>query len=512
MSTLPRYAGYRWLRESFALIAPDHKIEHLIGSVGARTTHETFGDTQLCRVSRQYEPGDEPLSQLVFALKYQGVNLPIMKGVFSRLSPNDVAQFVLDTPTGKYHRLIWFYAEFLTGQTVPIPDVTQGGYVDALDPDKYFTGPATNSKRHRVRNNLLGTPEFCPVIRRTDAITAFEASQLDLEITDLINHFDPEMISRSVNYLYSKETKASYDIEREDASSQKIRRFLTTLSQAGRVPLSHEQMVRVQNTVVEPRFAEEAYRNDRQVYIGETRRFMGQPYENIHFVAARAQDVQSMMDGLVTMAASLRGSEVPAAVQAAALSFGFVYIHPFEDGNGRTHRYLIHDTLAANRFTPEGVVIPVSTAILGDMRRYDESLEAFSKDVMTRVDYNLDEDGNMTVNNDLSDLYRYPDLTQQTEYLCWAIKKAVEEDFVAELSYLSRYDRAREAIAQIVDLPNRDENLLLNCLAQNCGVLSLRKREKHFNYLSDAEIRAIEDAFQFAWELQSQDVDAPAPG
>ena len=27
-------------------------------------------------------------------------------------------------------------------------------------------------------------------------------------------------------------------------------------------------------------------------------------------------------------------------VAAAVLAFGFVYVHPFEDGNGRIHRYL----------------------------------------------------------------------------------------------------------------------------------------------------------------------------
>ena len=29
-------------------------------------------------------------------------------------------------------------------------------------------------------------------------------------------------------------------------------------------------------------------------------------------------------------------------VKAAAAAFGFVYLHPFMDGNGRLHRFLIH--------------------------------------------------------------------------------------------------------------------------------------------------------------------------
>ncbi|WP_434725632.1 Fic family protein [Mesorhizobium sp. RIZ17] len=39
-----------------------------------------------------------------------------------------------------------------------------------------------------------------------------------------------------------------------------------------------------------------------------------------------------------------------AVVAAAIFAFGFVYIHPFEDGNGRIHRYLIHHVLAMHRF------------------------------------------------------------------------------------------------------------------------------------------------------------------
>ena len=41
-------------------------------------------------------------------------------------------------------------------------------------------------------------------------------------------------------------------------------------------------------------------------------------------------------------------------IHSAAVAFGFVFIHPFMDGNGPLHRYLIHEELsviitAANR-------------------------------------------------------------------------------------------------------------------------------------------------------------------
>ena len=45
-------------------------------------------------------------------------------------------------------------------------------------------------------------------------------------------------------------------------------------------------------------------------------------------------------------------------IAAAILAFGFVYVHPFDDGNGRIHRYLIHHVLARREFSPAGVVFP----------------------------------------------------------------------------------------------------------------------------------------------------------
>jgi Fic family protein len=53
-----------------------------------------------------------------------------------------------------------------------------------------------------------------------------------------------------------------------------------------------------------------------------------------------------------------------AVLAAAVLAFGFVYIHPFEDGNGRLHRYLMHHVLAERGFNPPGLVFPVSAVIL----------------------------------------------------------------------------------------------------------------------------------------------------
>ncbi len=52
------------------------------------------------------------------------------------------------------------------GKTLEIPDLKTGTYVEIVNPKLQFTGSSINSTRHRIKNNLPGTPEFCPMIRK----------------------------------------------------------------------------------------------------------------------------------------------------------------------------------------------------------------------------------------------------------------------------------------------------------------------------------------------------------
>lgn len=75
-----------------------------------------------------------------------------------------------------------------------------------------------------------------------------------------------------------------------------------------------------------------------------------------------------------------------AVIAAAVLAFGFVYVHPFVDGNGRLHRYLIHHVLAERGYNPASLVFPVSAAILERIDEYRAVLEDYSKRLMQVID------------------------------------------------------------------------------------------------------------------------------
>ncbi|WP_109072878.1 MULTISPECIES: hypothetical protein [unclassified Azospirillum] len=86
-------------------------------------------------------------------------------------------------------------------------------YTPALLPDKHIVLPGGPSRRHRVTDNLLGTPSLCPVIRRTPQIEALLRSGIREEAAVLVRGCDPQILARAINYLYTKETKETFAVE-----------------------------------------------------------------------------------------------------------------------------------------------------------------------------------------------------------------------------------------------------------------------------------------------------------
>ncbi len=202
------------------------------------------------------------------------------------------------------------------------------------------------------------------------------------------------------------------------------------------------------------------------------------------------------MAGLIGTHKAMESGGVPAVVHAATVAYGFVFIHPFEDGNGRIHRFLIHNILARCGFSPAGVMLPVSAAMLKNPAEYDASLEAFSRPLMALVEYSLDNQGKMTVTNDVQRWYAYQDMTLQVEALFRFIDRTVSTELVEELNFIENYDRTKSAIQKIVDLPDQKIDLFIRFCLQNNGHLSARKRSSHFSMLTGEEIGRMEAAMQ----------------
>jgi hypothetical protein len=214
----------------------------------------------------------------------------------------------------------------------------------------------------------------------------------------------------------------------------------------------------------------------------------------VHYVCPKPDDLPELMEGLLTAHRVMREGAVPAVVHAAAISYGFVFMHPFEDGNGRIHRFLIHNILSVRGVVPQGLMFPVSAAMLKNPTLYDNSLEAFSKPLMRLVEYDLDDLGQMSVPGETGRLYRYIDMTAQAEALSDFVQGTIDHELVEELDFLKNYDRTRQAIQETVDMPDRLIDLFIQFCLQNNGRLSARKKAAHFDFLTDDEVASMERA------------------
>jgi hypothetical protein len=111
-----------------------------------------------------------PLDHVEFSLKYDDLSLDFLKAVFRHIPPDDVVKYIELSPAGMNHRRIGFLYEFLTGEMLKLARPLSGNYVDLLDPERYVTGSTIKDTLWRINNNLLGTFEYCPIIRRTRAL------------------------------------------------------------------------------------------------------------------------------------------------------------------------------------------------------------------------------------------------------------------------------------------------------------------------------------------------------
>lgn len=122
----------------------------------------------------RHKPQDTLYNQLVFSIKYEGVNLLLFKKLFESVDETVIEEFVKNEPLSRFSRRIWFLYERLTQKTLNLPDLKEGNYIPPLDEKLQYTmGKGDNSLRHRVRNNLPGTVNFCPLVHRSEKLEKY---------------------------------------------------------------------------------------------------------------------------------------------------------------------------------------------------------------------------------------------------------------------------------------------------------------------------------------------------
>ena len=438
--------------------------------------------------SPRYHPGNTIAAHLTFALKYEGVNLIILASLFSVIDRTVIEAAVRTNPTGIYSRRLWFLYEWLTGARLHVPDATRGNYTPVVDPERQYAINGTRVPRYRVINNLPGTPAFCPMITRTATLQSCSDEALREKANTVIDGVPHEIIGRAAAFLLLKDSRSSYAIEGESPPRSRIERWGRIIGQAGTVPITIGELQRLQETVIGgSRFVKPGLRTEGG-FVGEHDRETGTPIPE--HVSAPPEDLPDLMQGLITYIEESAG-DLPAVVAATGAAFGFIYVHPYSDGNGRVHRYLLHHILARKGFGKAGIVFPVSAVFLSRIDEYRAILQSWSHRLLPLISWEETEDHNVRVVNDTSLYYRYPDLTPHAEFVSSCIAQTIEEDLPRETAYLRAYDAFSRGVTEIIDMPDRTIHNLFRFLDSNNGRLPERRRKNEFSNLTEDQLAEI---------------------
>lgn len=490
-------------------LAQPLRVESMIGTV--RVSRESDGNVEN-RYPPRYRPVDDFAGHFEFGLKYEEIHLEFFARLFAAIGPEPVEAWCRHEPFGQYARRTGFLYEWLTGQRLDVPDVTNGGYVDVLSAQNYLTrSEPLRMRRWRINDNLPGTPGFCPLVRRTEAVTQALRFDLRAALNDLDQAFGADILMRTASWLTFKESRASFLIEKEADQADRIQRFAHVIAQyCGHIehPLSNDSLQTLQGAIL-GRGAIGLGLRRSPVFVGQAT----MREDIVHYIAPPFENLAQLLDGLNEFEIATRGAE--SVARAAVLAFGFVYIHPMRDGNGRIHRFLINDTLIRDKAVPDGVILPVSATITSSIdfkAGYERTLEVFSRPFMRRyaaayrfgelVTYEDGTPSNFSFDEyiDAGFAWRYPDLTEHVLYTARVVEHTIRTEMADEARVLVIFQRAQEQLKEVIEMPDQDANRIIRSIKENGWKVS-SKLKKGYPPLEDERMaQRVVDAIRSAFE------------
>lgn len=479
--------GGAWLAANYG-IAPVMPLAIISRIGGRRATSTAEGITTETHV-QSMRPAPSLRGHLTFHLKHEVPHLELLSRLFCKIDPQELVAWAADEPSGQYARRVGFLYEFLTSRQLPLRTEAAGAYVDAINAQKLVAASpaqAVPQRRWRVRDNMPGTRDFCPMIRKTDETLTMMALDVPGLMHQLALEFGEELLMRSAVWMTLRESKASFALEGEADQQTRIGRFADVLARRcgqDALPLDHATLAQLQSDILGQRTTLQQFGlRQSPVFVGEVVRFQ----ELVHYIAPPAEDIAAMLAGVRTFLQRTQGQSP--VLRSAVAAFGFVYIHPLADGNGRVHRFLINDILRRDGAVKDPMILPISSLITSDQaerRAYDLILDDLSRPLMrsvgdlyafaptTRV-YPDGISSNFVFQGDDSarHVWRYPDLTRHVIYLAHVLGRTIQEDMREESRYLRSHTQARAAIKDIIEMPDLQIDRVIRSAQANQGKLS----------------------------------------
>ncbi len=483
--------GYRYLVNKFGLKAFEPEIGVRTDSACNRRM-ET--GAMIIMPPSSAPKTQAPLDHILFALKTEGIDLQVLSQALPLVAPGELAEAVRKTPSGIYLRKAAFLWEAFTGKT--LEDVTPSGRPTPLfDSSKYLTGRVIRNKKWRVDFNGLGTLRYCATVRRTPAIEKALHENTLQKAGEWLMRIGKEPAERAMQWAYLNETRGSFALERENADLNRTERFAKLLQHcADAENLSEDWLCELQNDVVSsPYYAAATFRTE-QNWLGKV---IGRGVSSVTYVPPAPEALTGLMEDWMTATDGLAEGADPMAAAAVA-SFGFVYLHPFMDGNGRLSRFLIHRQLARSGALANGVLLPISVAMKKNEAAYLEALAAYSEKV--RPFWRISWTGGTPefafdfLGSDA--IYRYWDATRQTEFLHRMAQEALDVHLRDEVEYLALYDRLEKAVDEAFDLPSALLTRAVSVLIDSNGRFSKNFRKKMTDKIDATTLDGMESLAQ----------------
>ena len=423
-------------------------------------------------------PTANGLQQALFAIKHEGVRLDYLAAALRRVPEEEMRAAFLATPNGTYVRKLCFLWEAVHQRHIAglADPAVSAAYVPMFDPKAYVTGPSRRHSRWRVDFNGLGDLLFCPVIRRTPALESGLALDVLAQATKFANSISQQMLERALSWAYLSETEGSFAIEGETPTHDKAALFASLLQRAhDRRAITQDYLVELQNATVTNPFDKAAqFRTEQNRLQSSSLGAVG-----VTYVPPPPDLAWDLMERLLVMI-NERPHDVDALVHAAAMSFAFVFIHPFMDGNGRLSRFLIHHCLGQSGELPESFLLPISVAMKRHEDQYLQALTAFSKPAraLCEVTWAGDDVYHYAWKPDADIWFRYMDVTEGAVFTLNMAKAALDIHLREEVSFLNLFDAVSRTINARHDLRGSDLATLIVTAFQNGGQLSINRRQR----------------------------------
>lgn len=430
------------------------------------------------------------LDHMLFALKHEGVNMQVLAQALPKVPAHEMVAGLCAAPTGVYIRVLCFLWEFFCGTELQGLPAISGPTVDVFDASRYITTKGTRHAKWRVNFNGLGSLSYCVTVERTPFIEALLKKNILAQAQKFVANLAPMAAERAMSWAYLHETQSSFAIEKERPSHSKAEAFVALLKQAGEAaPLDEAYLVALQNVcMTNPLDLAAQYRHQQNWLRGPLRGAVG-----ITYVPPPPEWVPGLMNDLLAFA-NEAPRQIDPLVCAAVVSFAFVFVHPFMDGNGRLSRFLFHHALCRSGQWGHGLLLPVSVAMKRNEGEYLAALQSFSKPARQAWDVTWlgDDEFDFRFKADAS-VYRYWDATACVAFGLEMAQQALHKDLKDETGFLAQFDALYKAVDERFDVRGNDLTTLVLACLQNKGKVSANRRKKFAATVPEAVFDALEE-------------------